>query len=1286
MPSNNLQVHIKVDGDISLLNKLNETLKSTTQTSDNFAKTAEKAAKSVDKVKENSESLKDTLFDLAKAAASIYLVKQAYESVVSKGFEYLTFLEQSKIGIASLIAVQLQGVNSTDKWRIAMSLAKDVIEQLEEANKKTTATLPDLINAFEASITPATRAGITLQQLVTLTQLFAQAAGAMDVPMWNLKQEITSVLMATIDYNSVIAKNLGITNEAIKQHKQLGDLYDYLLQKLQTFSLASEDIANSMAGLRSNISDVWDELTSKIVKDSGMWEVAKSALKDVYNTLQKYNEEAEKTKEISEVLKVTLKGLLYGFEGLATGLIGITEVLGAVIIGLKSIKNEAVIAFDLLVEKVLETKIKFLEFKKSLPFTDKEKLQKNIEAYRQELNKVRQDIINLSKPLEKHNSELHNFIKGLDDIRKDISDNIDKLSEKIDTKVDETSTKVKESNKEVTLNILKNYGIFAAAVKKQHEDTANLTAAQTQALLAKIDKQYRQTILGQLALLDWEEKQEIEKIKHAQLAAKQKEEYIYKIKQIYAKKRAELLQKDLKKQLKFEKSFYDEVLNTAKKSADLEYYYKVKKLNEWATEKQQTINELYKNDEQKRRYYLQLLKYSYYSQLAQLEKQYSDVVKEETKERVKYLDVFALNVSQTMQYTAQQVYRMWQTSGWAMQSVTSSLSRQAINASRAIRESYRQNVFNFISSNLRSLAVQTSQTNRGIVASFFTAADEIDKNYSDMLSHLGSVTRSFVNSINTALSNTLVNTFKGKIKTLGGFVKSFFNELKEQFIRLVAKIAAEKIILYFKNSWANDRNKDGQGFVEKLLGIDIPFLKFAHGTIWGSGRYGIVPGSARVAGDSFENDVVPALISPGEAVIPRSVVQQHRPLVEALVQKAQISDVINSVLPVKKFGFGGWVGSAVHNIVGGVGHAVSDTFKSIKETLSDFGVDINRTVVDLFTNPKNLFRDIGKTLKDLGINSLHSVGRLINDMMLRPLGLTPDDVLKWTLEALNFVNKYGWYIQLALAIMNPALIPAMLSADAMALGFAFANGGSWKEGLEQARGAGALAGIGGELAYIWQTGSVVNSNVTITDTLKQMINDLKQTSSDKLLKVKEYLKTLQDGDISKALGIDTTKEKLQAALTWLKDIKQHFSLDTILNKGSELLQHGYANVQDMLNKAVNYIATHLKDIVSHIKPSPESVSWLSSLMLKHTTAEYLGAKPLGVVGAKYQLATGGIVTKNAIVEIAENDNPEAVIPLNKLEQYLKTGKIIEKLDTLIELNENMIYLLRQLHIDNVEGV
>lgn len=115
---------------------------------------------------------------------------------------------------------------------------------------------------------------------------------------------------------------------------------------------------------------------------------------------------------------------------------------------------------------------------------------------------------------------------------------------------------------------------------------------------------------------------------------------------------------------------------------------------------------------------------------------------------------------------------------------------------------------------------------------------------------------------------------KSGLDTLGSFFKDLFDKLNPSNL-------FEKIFQI---------DYKGQGKVEKALGIDVPFAKFAQG--------GIIPGQAVVAGDSEINDRILALLSPGEAVIPRTKMQD--PNVSRVVQS-----ILNGSYKPEKFFNGG---------------------------------------------------------------------------------------------------------------------------------------------------------------------------------------------------------------------------------------------------------------------------------------------------------------------------------------------------------------------------------------------
>jgi phage-related protein len=113
-------------------------------------------------------------------------------------------------------------------------------------------------------------------------------------------------------------------------------------------------------------------------------------------------------------------------------------------------------------------------------------------------------------------------------------------------------------------------------------------------------------------------------------------------------------------------------------------------------------------------------------------------------------------------------------------------------------------------------------------------------------------------------------------KKLGGKIsegfKDAFPDLGAKFQKLMDDLSPSNLL-----SKMFKMPPENKGPVENALNIDVPWVKFAQG--------GIVPGMGAVPGDSLVNDRVMALVSPGEAIIPRSISQDPRmkPYVDAIL-------------------------------------------------------------------------------------------------------------------------------------------------------------------------------------------------------------------------------------------------------------------------------------------------------------------------------------------------------------------------------------------------------------------
>lgn len=214
---------------------------------------------------------------------------RAVTSFVREGIEFNQLIETAILGVASIITAsaelrdsQGKAVKGAEALAGAYKLAEDQIQKIRIAGLQTAATTEQLAEAFQQATGPGLAAGLNLDQIRKVTIQIVQAAGAIGVPFNQLNQEVRSILAATIDRNSRIAKTLQITNAQVKAAQEQNRLADFLNEKLQAFSVAGERAATTMFVIKSNLKE----------------------------TLQVFAGTATKT--LFEKLKVSLQALLLG--------------------------------------------------------------------------------------------------------------------------------------------------------------------------------------------------------------------------------------------------------------------------------------------------------------------------------------------------------------------------------------------------------------------------------------------------------------------------------------------------------------------------------------------------------------------------------------------------------------------------------------------------------------------------------------------------------------------------------------------------------------------------------------------------------------------------------------------------------------------------------------------------------------------------------------------------------------------------------------------------------------
>lgn len=181
---------------------------------------------------------------------------------VAEGLKFNQLIETSTLGIGSLITAtsvltdsQGRQLSGTEALATAQGLAADQIAKLRIENIRTAATIEQLVDSFQQATASGLAAGLTLDQVRKFTVQIAQAAGAIGLPFDQLNQESRSILDATIDRNSRIAKILGLTNAEVRLAKEQNRLAEFLNEKMAAFTVAGEESIKTWAGVKSNIKD-----------------------------------------------------------------------------------------------------------------------------------------------------------------------------------------------------------------------------------------------------------------------------------------------------------------------------------------------------------------------------------------------------------------------------------------------------------------------------------------------------------------------------------------------------------------------------------------------------------------------------------------------------------------------------------------------------------------------------------------------------------------------------------------------------------------------------------------------------------------------------------------------------------------------------------------------------------------------------------------------------------------------------------------------------------------------
>lgn len=288
--NNEIKVHITAENEkfVSKLQEVVSAIKSAEKsTTKSFGNPFERAVA-------GGSTFLDTLSKVSMAGYGIVgmlqSIKGATETVFGTGLGFDKQMETAKLGVAGILTSMTNLNDKQMDLNSALAISQKYIDKINQKATDIGLNPTELIAGFQTAVAPGLKANMDLDEITDIVAMYTKAVktqlGAQANEM-QISQEIRSVLSGSIDQNSTVARNMGITNEGVEQAKQTaGGLFKYLQEKMSGIGeVAEKEWPNSMAG-------ALDALKAKYSQASG------SAFETVFDTAK------VKIKELSDALFV----------------------------------------------------------------------------------------------------------------------------------------------------------------------------------------------------------------------------------------------------------------------------------------------------------------------------------------------------------------------------------------------------------------------------------------------------------------------------------------------------------------------------------------------------------------------------------------------------------------------------------------------------------------------------------------------------------------------------------------------------------------------------------------------------------------------------------------------------------------------------------------------------------------------------------------------------------------------------------------------------------------------
>ena len=184
-------------------------------------------------------------------------ISAGLQAGIGSAFEFAKNIEVSATGMSGILMSMGQINGKTIEWGDALGISQKIISKMNDEALRTAATSEELIRATQALLAPGLGAGMTIDQITTLTVTGVNAVKSIGLQSYQVVQELRDLVAGGIQpASSTLATALGLKDSDIAAAKSSSQgLFAFLMERLKGFEVASGEYAKTWQGITEQLKE-----------------------------------------------------------------------------------------------------------------------------------------------------------------------------------------------------------------------------------------------------------------------------------------------------------------------------------------------------------------------------------------------------------------------------------------------------------------------------------------------------------------------------------------------------------------------------------------------------------------------------------------------------------------------------------------------------------------------------------------------------------------------------------------------------------------------------------------------------------------------------------------------------------------------------------------------------------------------------------------------------------------------------------------------------------------------